>query len=121
MPQPPWKHVLTTGLQFAPLLRARQLAAPLIAQAQLAPGRLSTVVDELAETGRSRSEQLRTIVRSEIDRHLSGLGLATKTDLAALESRLGAAKNNALPKKKAATTRNAPGKPEPASTTRRAR
>jgi len=91
MPQPPdWKRVLETGMHFTELRRsqARRLASDLVAQGQLARDQIGAAVDELVEISRSRSEELRTIIRSEVQRQLGGLGLATKNDLAALERRL---------------------------------
>ena len=80
-------------MQFTELRRsqARRLASDLVAQGQLARDQLGAAVDELVEISRSRSEELRTIIRSEVQRQLGGLGLATKNDLAALERRLRAA------------------------------
>lgn len=94
MPQPPdWKRVLETGMQFTELRRsqAHRLASDLVAQGQLARDQLGAAVDELIEMSRNRSEELRTVVRTEVQRQLSGLGLATKNDLVALERRLRAA------------------------------
>src|SRR5437016_9221272 len=91
MPQTPdWKRVLETGMHFTELRRsqARRLASDLVAQGQLARDQIGAAVDELVEISRSRSEELRTIIRSEVQRQLGGLGLATKNDLAALERRL---------------------------------
>jgi polyhydroxyalkanoate synthesis regulator phasin len=108
MPQPPdWKRVLETGMHFTELRRsqARRLASDLVAQGQLARDQLGAAVDELVEISRSRSEELRTIVRTEVQRQLGSLGLATKNDLVALERRL-----RATP---AASTR-APAKRSPA-------
>ena len=87
--------------------QARRLASDLVAQGQLARDQLGAAVDELVEISRSRSEELRTIINSEVQRQLGGLGLATKNDLVALERRLratppaGAAAKKA-PAKKAA-------------------
>jgi polyhydroxyalkanoate synthesis regulator phasin len=108
MPQPPdWKRVLETGMHFTELRRsqARRLASDLVAQGQLARDQLGAAVDELVEISRSRSEELRTIVRTEVQRQLGSLGLATKNDLVALERRLRATPS--------ATTR-APAKKSPA-------
>src|SRR5438045_9574750 len=91
MPQTPdWKRVLETGMHFTELRRsqARRLASDLVSQGQLARDQLGAAVDELVEISRHRSEELRKVVSSEVQRQLGGLGLATKNDLAALERRL---------------------------------
>jgi len=91
MPQPPdWKRVLETGMQFTELRRsqAHRLAIDLVAQGQLARDQIGAAVDELIDISRRRSEELRTIVSTEVQRQLSALGLATKRDLEALERRL---------------------------------
>jgi polyhydroxyalkanoate synthesis regulator phasin len=119
MPQPPdWKRVLETGMQFTELRRsqAHRLATELVAQGQLARDQLGAAVDELIEISRSRSEELRTVVGTEVQRQLSGLGLATKNDLVALERRLRATPSSATraPAKKSpakkATARKSPAK-----------
>jgi polyhydroxyalkanoate synthesis regulator phasin len=112
MPQPPdWKRVLETGMHFTELRRsqARRLASDLVAQGQLARDQIGAAVDELVEISRSRSEELRTIIRSEVQRQLGGLGLATKNDLAALERRLRATPSapTRAPAKKSSTKKAA--------------
>ncbi len=109
MPQSPdWKRVLETGMQFTELRRsqAHQLAIDLVAQGQLARDQVGAAVDELIEISRHRSEELRKVVSSEVQRQLGALGLATQNDLAALERRLrGAAK---APAKASGATKKSP-------------
>jgi polyhydroxyalkanoate synthesis regulator phasin len=123
MPQAPdWKQVLETGVQFTELRRsqAHRRASELVAQGQLARDQLGAAVDELIEISRRGAEELRTVVRTEVQRQLSGLGLATKNDLVALERRLRATPSAATraPAKKAtakkATARKSPAKKSPA-------
>jgi DNA end-binding protein Ku len=119
MPQSPdWKRVLETGIQFTELRRsqAHRLASDLVAQGQLARDQLGAAVDELIEMSRSRSEELRKVVSSEVQRQLGALGLATQNDLAALERRLtGAAKTTSSKKSpKTAPAKKAPAKKAPA-------
>ena len=92
-PVPDWKRALDTGAQFTELRRsqARKLASDLVAQGQLARNQMSAYVDELVEASRRRSEQLRSIVRAEVERQLGVIGVATKRDLDALERKLRAA------------------------------
>jgi polyhydroxyalkanoate synthesis regulator phasin len=77
-------------MQFTELRRsqAHRLATELVAQGQLARDQLGSAVDELIEISRTRSEELRNVISSEVQRQLGVLGLATKNDLAALERRL---------------------------------
>jgi polyhydroxyalkanoate synthesis regulator phasin len=92
-PVPDWKRALDTGTQFTEMRRsqARKLASDLVAQGQLARNQVSAYVDELVEASRKRSEQLRAIVRTEVERQLRVIGVATKSDLDALERKLRAA------------------------------
>jgi len=87
---PDLKRVLETGIHFTELRRsqARRLASDLVAQGQLARDQLGAAVDELVEMSRRRSEELRAVVSTEVQRQLSVIGLATKRDLEALERRL---------------------------------
>jgi polyhydroxyalkanoate synthesis regulator phasin len=118
-PVPDWKRVLDTGVSFTELRRsqARKLAADLVAQGKLARNQVSAYVDELVEQSRKRSEELRSIVRTEVQRQLHAVGIATKDDLAALERRLkvanGAAKARGAgtkPGAKKTATKRAPAK-----------
>jgi polyhydroxyalkanoate synthesis regulator phasin len=91
MPQAPnWKRVLEAGMQFTEMRRsqARALAKDLVAQGHLAREQMTATVEEILDMSRRRTEDLRKLVRSEVQRQLGGLGLATKADLAALERRL---------------------------------
>jgi polyhydroxyalkanoate synthesis regulator phasin len=118
-PVPDWKRALDTGAQFTEMRRsqARKLASDLVAQGQLARNQVSAYVDDLVEASRKRSEQLRAIVRTEVERQLGVIGVATKKDLDALERKLRAA-NGAKPVRgagtkpgvKKAATKRAPAK-----------
>jgi polyhydroxyalkanoate synthesis regulator phasin len=117
-PVPDWKRALDTGAQFTELRRsqARKLAADLVAQGQLAKNQVSAYVDELVEASRRRSEQLRAIVRTEVERQLRVIGVATKSDLDALERKLRAANGakargaGTKPGAKKAATKRTPAK-----------
>jgi polyhydroxyalkanoate synthesis regulator phasin len=118
-PVPDWKRALDTGAQFTELRRsqARKLAADLVAQGQLARHQVGAYVDELVEASRRRSEQLRAIVRTEVERQLGAIGVATKRDLDALERKLRAADGaksargaGTKPGAKKAATKRAPAK-----------
>jgi polyhydroxyalkanoate synthesis regulator phasin len=92
-PVPDWKRALDTGAQFTEMRRsqARKLASDLVAQGQLARTQGGAYVDELVDASKRRSEQLRAIVRTEVERQLGVIGVATKSDLDALERKLRAA------------------------------
>jgi polyhydroxyalkanoate synthesis regulator phasin len=124
--QPDWKRVLETGAQFTELRRsqARDVVADLVAQGQLARDQMGAAVDEVIEISRRRSENLRKVVQSEVQRQLGALGLATKDDLRTLERRLtrtaretsrtGPAKKSAKTGAKRAPAKKAPAKRAPA-------
>jgi len=118
MPQTPdWKRLLETGMQFTEMRRAqaRQLAAELVAQGQLARDQVASAVEEILDMSRRRSEELRELVRSEVQRQLSALGLATTDDLARLERRLAAAKQAPAKRSPAkADAKKSPTKKSPA-------
>ena len=92
-PVPDWKRALDTGAHFTEVRRsqARKLAADLVSQGQLARNQVGAYVDDLVERSKRTSEQLRAIVRTEVERQLGVIGVATKRDLDALERRLRAA------------------------------
>jgi polyhydroxyalkanoate synthesis regulator phasin len=79
MPQPPdWKHVLETGMNFTEVHRsqAQKIASDLVSQGQLARDQLGAAVDDIVETSRKRSEELRKVVRAEVRRQLEALHLS---------------------------------------------
>ena len=107
-PQADWKRALETGMQFTELRRsqARTIVSDLVAQGHLARDQMGAAVDEVIDMSRRRSDDLRKVVQTEVQRQLGSLGLATKSDLNALERRLTRAnreaKKNTGPTKKAA-------------------
>jgi polyhydroxyalkanoate synthesis regulator phasin len=116
MPQAPdWKHILEVGMQFTEMRRsqARELAADLVAQGQLARDQMAAAVDEMLAMSRRRTEEFREVVRGEVQRQLGALGLATKDDLARLERRMTGAPAKAKKTAKA-PAKKAPAKKAPA-------
>jgi polyhydroxyalkanoate synthesis regulator phasin len=118
-PVPDWKRALDTGAQFTEMRRsqARKLASDLVAQGQLARNQVSAYVDYLVERSRRASEELRSVVRAEVERQLGVIGVATKRDLDALERKLRAANGaktargaGTKPGVKKAATKRAPAK-----------
>ncbi len=91
MPQPPdWNKYLDAGAEFVAMTRtqARQRAKELVGQGQLAQGQVQAFVDDLVEESRKRTDVLLDVVRKEIQRQVKTLGIATKEDLARLETRI---------------------------------
>jgi hypothetical protein len=110
MAQTDWKRYLEAGMQQTELRRsqARAVAAGLASQGQLARDQVSAAVDEIVAMSRRRSDALRDLVRGEVQRQLSSVGLATQADLRRLEKKLnGAVKKSARDAAKRATTSNA--------------
>lgn len=85
-----WRHYLEAGMQVGEMTRAQaqRLAGQLVKEGQLAEERARAYVDELIDRSRHRAEDLRALVRREVEAQLSGLGLATKADVARLERRI---------------------------------
>ncbi len=110
MPQrPDWNKFLDAGAEFVALTRgqARARAKDLVAQGHLAQGQVQGFVDDLVDESRRRSDLLMDVVRQEIQRQVTTLGIATKDDLVRLEAKL--ARSNAPAK--APAKMKAPAKP----------
>jgi polyhydroxyalkanoate synthesis regulator phasin len=90
---PDWKRYLEAGMQQTELRRsqARAVAAGLVGQGQLARDQVGAAVDEIVAMSRRRSDALREVVRSEVQKQLSSVGLATQADLRRLEKKLNSA------------------------------
>jgi polyhydroxyalkanoate synthesis regulator phasin len=91
MPQSPdWNKYLDAGVEFVAMTRAqaRRRAKELVGQGQLAQEQVQSFVDDLVEESRRRTDLMMDVVRKEIQRQVKTLGIATKEDLARLESRL---------------------------------
>lgn len=87
--------------------QAQRVVRQLVKEGQLAEGRARSYVDELLTRSRKRTEELRKLVRREIQSQLSALGLATKDDLAKLEGKL--TKSASAPRRAASKTTAAGG------------
>jgi len=91
MPQPPdWNKYLDAGVEFVAMTRtqARKRAKELVSQGQLAQEQVQGFVDDLVDESRKRTDVLLDVVRKEIQRQVKTLGIATKEDLARLESKI---------------------------------
>lgn len=91
---PDWAPFLEAGLEFTEMTRAeaRRRAQRLVKEGQLAQDRAQAFVDEMVESSRRRADELVGVVRTEFQRQVDALGLATKDDLAALEAKIGDSK-----------------------------
>ena len=80
-------------MQFTEFRRsqARPLRATSSSTGQLARDQVPRPLDEIVAMSRRRTEQLQGIVRSEVQRQLGSVGLATQADLRRLERKLNAA------------------------------
>lgn len=85
MPQPLDLHRLyEAGRQLTETSRAqaRELGTDLVAQGRVASDYVSAVVDELVgRPSRERTEELRQIVRAEVEQQLHALGAAIRADV----------------------------------------
>jgi polyhydroxyalkanoate synthesis regulator phasin len=116
MPQrPDLSRYLDAGAQFVALTRtqARARAKELVGQGQLAQEQVQGFVDDLVDESRRRTDEMLDVVRREIQRQVKTLGIATKDDLARLESRIG----GGSAKKPAKKTAKKAGAKRPVKTT----
>jgi polyhydroxyalkanoate synthesis regulator phasin len=114
MPQSPdWNKYLDAGAEFVAMTRAqaRARAKELVGTGQLAQGQVQGFVDDLVEESRRRTDAMLEVVRKEIQRQVKTLGIATKYDLARLETKLNrqakTTKTSSGPTKKQATKKAA--------------
>ena len=68
--------------------RAESIVKDLVASGEVAKGQATKAADWLVERGRTGTEELAELVRREIRQQVTALGLATKDDIARLESQL---------------------------------
>jgi polyhydroxyalkanoate synthesis regulator phasin len=108
--QPDWNKYLDAGVEFVAMTRAqaRQRAKVLVGTGQLAQEQVTGFVDELVDESRRRTDLMLELVRKEIQRQVKTLGIATKEDLARLESRLAKKNGGKASKHAKASTPKAP-------------
>jgi polyhydroxyalkanoate synthesis regulator phasin len=84
------KRYLDAGMSFTAMTRAKAeaIVKELARAGDIQREQVQAQVDELVQRSRHNSDLLRTLVRKEVGSQFSGLGLATKRDLNALERRL---------------------------------
>ena len=102
-----FKRYLEAGLSFFEMTQQRAEAAlkDLAGSGESAKGQAQKAVDWMKERGRQGTDELRDLVRNEIRSQVDGLGLATKDDLARLESRLAELESSAPASSSAAPAR----------------
>jgi polyhydroxyalkanoate synthesis regulator phasin len=119
MPQSPdWNKYLDAGAEFVAMTRAqaRKRAKELVGTGQLAQEQVQTFVDDLVDESKRRTDVMMDVLRKEIQRQVKTLGIATKEDLARLETRL--AKQGAKGASKARSSAKAAAKASAASKTK---
>src|SRR5436190_13609101 len=87
------KRYLDAGMAFTQMTRSRAeaIVKDLVKAGELQQKQAQKQVDDLMERSRKNTEQLLDLIRGEITNQLSAMGLATKDDIARLESKLAAA------------------------------
>ena len=89
--------------------QAEAIVRDLVKAGDLQQKRAKKAVDELLERSRKNAEELRKLVRHEIQSQISSLGIATQEDLARLERKLSkASTSKSAPKKTAAVKKASP-------------
>jgi len=108
-----WQQYLDTGRAWTEMTRAQAEATvrDLVKAGDVQQKRAKKAVDELLERSRKNAEELRKVVRHEIQNQISALGIATKEDLARLERKLTKAGSSAksAPKKASAAKKASSG------------
>ena len=94
-----FKRYLEAGLSFFEMTQQRAEAAlkDLAGSGESAKGQAQRAVDWMKERGRQGTDELRDLVRNEIRSQVDGLGLATRDDVARLESRLAELEKSSAP------------------------
>ena len=115
------KRYLDAGVAFTKMSRSRAEAIinDLVKTGEIQREQAQQRVDDLMERSRRNTETLVDLVRRELQQQLSAMGLATKSDIKRLESRIealsragngAAAKTPAAPKKPAPAKKATPAK-----------
>jgi len=99
-----WQEYLDAGRAWTQMTReqAEAVVKDLVKAGDVQQKRAKKAVDELLERSRKNAEELRKIIRHEIQSQISSLGIATQEDLARLERKLKASSSKSAPKKAAA-------------------
>jgi polyhydroxyalkanoate synthesis regulator phasin len=105
------RRYLEAGAEFGQMTRSRaeSIIRDLVKAGEVQREQTQERIDELVDWSRRNRENVVQLIRREINNQLSAMGIATKSDLAALERKLGASRR-APAKKAAAAKRAAPAK-----------
>jgi polyhydroxyalkanoate synthesis regulator phasin len=100
-----WQQYLDAGKAWTELTRAQAegVVRDLVKAGDVQQKRAKKSVDELLERSRKNAEELRKVVRHELQSQISALGIATQEDLARLERKLTGATSSAKSAPKKAT------------------
>ncbi len=106
------KRYLEAGMSFTQMTRSRAeaIVKDLVKAGELQREQTQERVDDLVDRSRKNTEHLLSLVRREVSQQLSGMGLATKDDLARLEAKLSRRPAANVAKKAAAPAKKAPAK-----------
>jgi polyhydroxyalkanoate synthesis regulator phasin len=107
-----WQQYLDAGKAWTQMTReqAESVVRDLVKAGDLQQKRAKKAVDELLERSRKNAEELRKVVRHEIQSQISALGIATQEDLTRLERKLtkGSSAAKSAPKKASAAKKASP-------------
>jgi polyhydroxyalkanoate synthesis regulator phasin len=104
---------LASGISEVTKKRARSAARALVAQGEATVEQVSGLAEEIVGTSRANRGALVNLIRYEVDRALTRVGLATAEELAGLQRRI-AELEKALRERSAGTAGSAPaGEPAP--------
>jgi polyhydroxyalkanoate synthesis regulator phasin len=101
-----WQEYLDAGRAWTEMTRAQAetVVRDLVKAGDLQQKRAKKAVDELLDRSRKNADELRKVVRNELQSQISALGIATQEDLKRLERKLSKAGSSAktAPKKTSA-------------------
>jgi len=68
--------------------RAQSIVEELVKRGEARRDEVKELVEKLASRGEKEREELRCLIREEVEKALSGMGLATKADIEALSEKI---------------------------------
>jgi polyhydroxyalkanoate synthesis regulator phasin len=85
-----FRRSFEAGTAFLDMTRekAEALVKELVKAGELQKGKAQKAIDEVLERSRKGAEELRDLIRREVNEQMTSLGLATKEDIDRLEARL---------------------------------
>jgi polyhydroxyalkanoate synthesis regulator phasin len=107
-----WQEYLDAGRAWTEMTRAQAetVVRDLVKAGDVQQKRAKKAVDELMDRSRKNAEELRKVVRNELQSQISALGIATQEDLKRLERKLSKAGSSTktAPKKASAAKKASP-------------